>query len=900
MRSPSRYPTLLTFLVAGLLAAFQASSLRGESADSGATPAWAFTTGPTPAYHLRILRQQPSLKAVVAANSDGSTACFGFDGRPLWAAKGAGGFPFDLATADIDGDRLDEVLVASGDGSLYAYDQDGTLLWRFESKAPLYQVCTARDRNGATVILTGGVEQVLFALSPKGVVLNRLETKHCIRHLRAGDVLGNGGDSLAMATASSGLSGSLRLFLIDPQSLAVVWEKAIPSGSGIHAGKRFFSMLVDDLDKDGKAEVLMGGGWKENGSLQAFNHKGDLLFSKDNRKIPNIPYRMSLLRKITLPNDSFIIGHFGHLLIVYETDGRLREIIAGPYSFADSCFDPESHTLFMGGAVSGGTEIYAYRLDRAGWQKAYATQKPHGRLREIEANLATLKRQIDAFKAPSYQPAPKNTLAITRTEVSDDFRHVAFARSITLTQKVDDPKALWCRERDRRMPYKQTAEELVKLIAEKEAAGENTLIWAGHGNAVYFPLSTFEKLLQAGPRHLKGFVFAEMEGIEAHTQEIVETIILPLAELCLRHGKIIFFRNKNIFWNGTCYLPMWSKVLLNDKYREVFVPGLEETNCRSQELSLAARIGLWQARCFARWACRTVTDDANFTRMHEWEGQQVLTHHLRTLVATSSMGASLFLSDIHAGERTAALFGQLLPFYLMLEKGILQIPDPDRLLSCSDFALAMHSPPSESYLRHGMNGHRFNFPEDQNPPMVFNRLDSYWGGSVLPDYDFSAYAMNVRQRTCNFLPELPFGLVPIVPTGAANGGRFRHTLVTDGVHFLDAEGKRHTASEYKAKVQEALKAAAAKLPVLVSGKATWSAVRLDERHLRITLVDPGFLDPAARSVEILFQHVAPTTCVDILSGEFLKHEADKLKVTIPAGLFRIIDLELPSSDRRGT
>lgn len=879
--------------------------------------AWSFSSGQSPVYHLRTIRQQPHVKAVVTSSIDGTTACFTPEGQPIWTAKGAGGFPFDLAADDLDGDGLDEVLVASGDGALYAYDQDGAPLWKFARTAPLYQVCVARARNGETVILTGGVEQVLYALSPRGYILNSLKTEHCIRHLRAGNVLGNGDACLAMATASSGLTGILKLFLLNPRDLSLQWQLANLSHPGMNPGKRFFSMLLTDLNKDGKDEVVLGGGWRENGVVHAYNDKGELLFSKSDRRIPNIPYRMSLLRKITVPGDEYMLGHFGNLLILYETDGALREIIAGPYSFADSHFDPELRTLFMGSEVCGGTEIYAYRLDQPEWNTAFTTQTARGRLMGIENNLAALKRQIDEFKAPAYQPAPRPSLAITQIKDSSSFRHVEFARSLTLSQKVENPAELWCRERDRRMPYKYTADELVQIIKDTEAKGENTLIWAGHGDAIYFPLSTFERLMNAGPKHLKGFVFAEMEGTNEHTQEIVEKIILPLAERCRQHGKIVVFRNKNIFWNGTCYLPFWSEVLLNERFKDVFVPGLEETNSRTQELSLAGRVGLWQAGYFTHWACRTVTDDANFNRMFEWGGQQILTHHLRNLVSTATMGADIYLSDIHAGvrgvqkyvmdgeeprvgRRTAGespepagdLYDQLVPFYQMLEKGILQIPRPDQLLSCSGFALVMKSPPSDTYLQHGINGHRYSFPQDQDPEMVFSRLDTYWGGSVMPHYDFSAYAMNVGQRTCNFLPELPYGLIPIIPAHAAKNGKFRQIITTDGESFFDGNGRKSTATEFKPEVEKALKVAWARLPVTVAGKAHWSAVKLDDRHIRLTLIDPGYLDPSERVAEIVFQHIKPNACFDVLSGEPLRPSGERLSAAIPAGIFRIIDLEL--------
>lgn len=863
----------------------------GSQAQSGPT-AWSFPAGQSPVYHLRTIRQQPNAKAVVTSSIDGTTACFTPEGKPVWTAKGAGGFPFDMAADDLDGDGLDEVLVASGDGALYAYDQDGAPLWKFARTAPLYQVCVARDRNAETVILTGGVEQVLYALSSRGNVRKSLKTEHCIRHLRTGNVLGNGRDLLAMATASSGLNGVQRLSLLDPEDLSMQWQRTDLHLPASKSSKRFVSMLLTDLDRDGKEEVLMGGYWGERGMLVAFKGNGELLFSTSDQKIPVIPYRMNLLRQVKVPGDECLLGHFGNQLILYETDGRLRETITGPYAFAGSHFDPELKTLFMGSEVSGGTEIYAYRLDQSGWKEAFRTQKAHGRLKEIEDNVALLRRQIHDFRAPAYQPAPRRAFATTRIGDSSRYRHVEFARLVTLSQKIENPAELWCRERNPRIPHQSTAGELVRQIQDQEAKADNTLVYAGHGDAIFVPLPTFERLIKAGPKHLKGFVFAEMEGIGPETQEIVEGIILPLAELCRQHGKNIFLRNKNVFWNGTCYLPFWSKVLLNEKYKNVFVPGLEETNCRSQDLSLAGRIGLWQSGYFSHWACRVVTDNANFDRMFEWGAQQILTHHLRHLVSTASMGADRFLCDLHGGAQTDALFEQLVPFYDMLEKGIVQIPTPDQLLSCSGFALAMKSPPSDAYLKHGINGHRYSYPQDQDPEMVFSRLDTYWGGSLLPDHDFSGYAMNVRQRTCNFLPELPYGLVPIIPDHVARNGKFRQTIITDGESFFDGNGNKHTATEFKPDVEEALKAAAARLPVTVAGKAHWSAVKLDAKHIRLTLTDPGYLDPSERAVEIAFQHIQPTKCFDILTGEALKSNGTNLALAIPAGIFRIIDVEL--------
>ena len=125
-------------------------------------------------------------------------------------------------------------------------------------------------------------------------------------------MLGTGDDSLAMATTSSGLTGILKLFLLNPQDLSAHWQHDNLSIPGMNPGKRFFSVLIDDLNHDGKAEVVLSGGWRENGVVHAYDHRGNLLFSKSDKKIPNIPYRMPLLRKIQVPGDEYLLSHFGN------------------------------------------------------------------------------------------------------------------------------------------------------------------------------------------------------------------------------------------------------------------------------------------------------------------------------------------------------------------------------------------------------------------------------------------------------------------------------------------------------------------------------------------------------------------------------------------------------------
>jgi hypothetical protein len=207
----------------------------------------------------------------------------------------------------------------------------------------------------------------------------------------------------------------------------------------------------------------------------------------------------------------------------------------------------------------------------------------------------------------------------------------------------------------------------------------------------------------------------------------------------------------------------------------------------------------------------------------------------------------------------------------------------------------MKTPPSDLYLKHGINGHRYTFSQDDHSPMVFDRLDTYWGAAPLLPHDFSYYAMNVRRRTPNFLPEFPYGLIPILPDDTVlPAAGIERKISTDGRHFFDADGKPHEAPQYREAVIAAMEAQARRLPVLVRGQVHWSAVRLDARHIRVTLIDPGYLDPADRDAEIVLQGVQAAQGMDILRRESLPiaDGETSVKLRVPAGTLRIVDFAL--------
>jgi hypothetical protein len=205
----------------------------------------------------------------------------------------------------------------------------------------------------------------------------------------------------------------------------------------------------------------------------------------------------------------------------------------------------------------------------------------------------------------------------------------------------------------------------------------------------------------------------------------------------------------------------------------------------------------------------------------------------------------------------------------------------------------MKQPPSDFYVTRGINGHTYDFPNIPQTPMVFDRLDCFWGGAPMLDHDFSKYGYGAERRMLNFLPEYPYGLVTIVPdnTEINKFPWIREKITTDGMNFFDAVGTSKTPSAYKETVVQKLEAAAERLAVRVAGDVAWSVVRLDRGHVRVTLADPGYTDPKSRNAVIKIQNLAALSAVDILSKQTLTITDSTIVTTVPAGSLRIIDIE---------
>ena len=115
-------------------------------------------------------------------------------------------------------------------------------------------------------------------------------------------------DYVALATTSTGLNGNLTLMLINPADLNVIWAKDNLGNYGFNMRKRFCSMFVADVNKDGYDEIMLtGGNGPHDGRLYCYDHQGERVFIIVDEKIPRVAYRMNLLRHVKLQGMSLFL-----------------------------------------------------------------------------------------------------------------------------------------------------------------------------------------------------------------------------------------------------------------------------------------------------------------------------------------------------------------------------------------------------------------------------------------------------------------------------------------------------------------------------------------------------------------------------------------------------------------
>ncbi|MBK8092630.1 MAG: hypothetical protein IPK32_11785 [Verrucomicrobiaceae bacterium] len=871
-------------------------------------------------YRLAVaeLDGNPAAKEIVGSTYDNRVCAFAADGMHRWDAA-VGGFVFDLAAGDLDGDGRDEIIAASADGSVYVFSSDGKLRWKQDLVAPVYQVAVAKLDGKTPVVLAGGVSRQIVVFSADGTKLHDQPVNGIVRILRAGDFHGDGTDEVA-ALLINGPSRQDLLFFKGPTltQLPDKIAKAKKPGDPLMSVKNA-NGIVADLDGDGSAEFV----WKPGAySLKGGLHPSFMLPASLKELGYDSHYNMRLVTSGDLtdqPGAETVILE-GPQLGLFDAKGKSLGHATMPFGFTDIVYSPGKPygSILLGSSPNGDDNLY--RLTFApGWEESLARLERRGVMADIGANLAQLAADAATWHG---DPGPRTDSPIDivvshylwsgwdprkldrwMADVRDYEKRFPYPSLRFATAFWPGEKSALLRPdgqpwgRDRRLAHDLTREQIVDGAKRFEAAHCPFWVQVGHGCAPHLEVATVALMLKAAPTMLIGFVSAEDEDASI-LPYYLEHHIRPILELCLEHKKRVILRNKNIWWSRFPADAKVRELIFNGRYRSVILPSVEDSNSRSPDINLAARVGLWIDGQVDDWASRCGADWFSFNRGWEWEYPMTGHPHLRYYVSQAMLGARVFMMLNGEVEPSTGRWSRVgtegtATFLHLLGRGAIIPPKREQLRSISPVALVMEKP-SQRFTKHGLNGHR----EEQwaadgtdGKPWAFDRLDCYWGMAPLPPTDVSTYLWGrTRRDPSHLVTTTPHGFVALVPgiTPRADGP-WTTLWTTDGDH-LSRNGKAFTLSEARTALTADLAAGAKTLPFAVTGRVFHQFIEVSPRRYIIALIDSGWLDPADRDVRLNAQIPGRWQVTDRITGKALGEIDQGLKLTVPAGMIRLLEL----------
>lgn len=878
----------------------------------------------TNAWHVAAAKSGADGRSVViCAGYDGAVTAVDLEsGAQLWRYD-TRAFPYDLAAADLDGDGTAEALAACADGALYViYGKDGRPAWRFETREPLFQVAAARI-GGTVRVLTGGVDQQLYVLDAAGRKLDERKMKGTLRHIRAGDLDGDGDDEVVVGFANGQLEA------LTGDRLSVLWRKRLrPTETPDRGAWRPYSLRLSDLDGDGRSELLLGASFFHKSGVRVLRPDGEILWEHAEAMEFRDGSRGSHSAVVACEADAARPGREvaalnGRRIFLFDARGKLLKTGVSPLGFANICVAAEAAEsdqpaeLVLASTPNGDDQVYRLRL-QGNWSRAMRNMRRTGKMQDVAANLERIRRQVIAYKNRAERPndgakyvhvvsvGSPNTpnLLQSHFQVVDFYRrrfpypNCAFGISITVMTNERLPGFTTEKRRpDRRRLTPQDACDLLRVCEKREIP---FFVIAGHGCEPFLSVKTAASILKACPRMCLGFIATENEDHGERLERFLDGFWYPVLDLCKGAGKKGVLVQKGAWWATVPAMARFRR-LVDGTYADVLVMSVEDTNTRSPELNLAGRLGLLASGQVSTISARTVPDEPTWHRLWQWEC--VMSGHpfLRRQMVQALCGATQFEHQLPQleldGPRRFNVIGEESTELLidMIGKGLLIPPRPAEMLGLSPLVVRMEEPAPE-YLREAFQGFGFDSyretPGEANWPL--EGLASHRGMSPARDWYLGRILFEQRRHAHQFIPATPYGMAAVVPAFIPPSKLpwVRRDVVTDGTAIPDG-AKRLTGKDAGRALKAAAQSVADDLPFQVSGYVFVQAQRMGPRRVRLTLIDSGYLDPDDRLVTI---HVSAQTgverFVDILSGEEIPVKVGEAHLTTPAGAFRILEADL--------
>jgi len=790
--------------------------------------------------------------------------------------------------------------------------------------------------GGELFVATGGADRTVSVYSPQGKLLARHGVQQLVHRLIAADIDRDGASELLLIDRRT----ELEVLRFDGDKLTSTSRKTLQAPPEFRNWENprglFYPFSLDaaDLDGDGTPEILMGDTYFNKQAVMVASPSGEPIWVS-----APLPSNMADWREQYSPTTWYefystaftraaevdptsrgleVVVIAGGNLRVFSAKGVLLAAAEAPIGFTDVIID--GRTVYLGSSPNGDQGIYRISLD-GNYLTSFKSIQRRGLPLQIEDSLQKLARQVANSQALASPPTKNyrvflfrlnpDAASVRRTQAQIKWFEARFPypnlKPGAMTKVIEpepppDPQGQpwnptrWATDS---INGTMTVNEIVASARLVEQFQVPTMFLVGHSCMPFIRLETARKMLEAAPTQLLGFESAEDEDFREFPR-FARHFLAPLGDLAAgRPGVSTITRNKGLWWFSVPAMPSVFQTLFQGGRRKVWAAAVEDSNSRTPEINLMARMGLRQAGLVSSLRASAIGDLFSFCRFFQWEYPKHGHPYLRLLAAHTLLGAESFeyrmgvmmsqdgYGFTRMGEESIELFLH------MLGKGLIFTPRPDQMVGLSRIGIAVHQPPEKWYVdaHNGHNPQIWEFDQEMENG-VLPRNGSLWGMTPTPQHALTRVLFNKKRQFGYHVPPTPYGPVAIVPALAdlRSVPFVEEWWHTDGVYLWREGGPKLAGLRAAEALRESMEKAASRLPFRPLGDDVFChTVRMDDGAYRIYLIDPGWLDPAERRVRLRIQLSAISSIRDLMSGERLLVRKGSVELTVPAGTLRILE-----------
>lgn len=846
-------------------------------------------------------------------------------------------FVFDIKTGDINRDGQKEAALVTAQGELIVLSGDGKKIWSFQSKLPLYQVGIGNITGDEKLeVVCGGIGRHVYVFDSEGNLIGKSpEVARLVHRLAVGNLDDDSYDEILVIENRTGAV----LMEFEENKLVTTWRKTLkvpdelinwenPRGSFFP-----FSIEISDLDDDGKNEILMGDTFFNKQAVMVTDNKANPIWISEGlpafQKVDDSQiefYSTAFVRSSDffpeIPGKE-VISVAGGMFRIWDNKGNLLGSQNSRVGFTD--IEVENNKVILSSAPNGDEFIYSFLIDK-NWEETVSQFEFKGLIQQIKENSETLKKQVENYEPVSvpgkvydlkigFGSNPTNARGLEEYRKQLDWFYEKFPyqnlrviqsiKAIESKPPLDETGKPWSPGRWNvdAINGTMTVDEILETAKWIEENKIPSLFYIGHSCMPFITLETAEKILQLAPNYCLGFQTSEDEDLEL-IPRYFRHFYQPLSELCLEYGnKRNITKNKGLWWMSSPSIPEVYDALFGGERKRVAAAATEDSNSRTPEINLMARGGLWQAGLLTHNDVSIHADLFSFNRYQQWEYPRAGHPYLRLLVAHTTMGMTEISTRIReitteSDNASFEVIGQESTeiFYHLLGKGIVFSPERENILGYSPIGMVVHQP-ADKWLLDAHNGHSpERWVEDRElHNAVIPHNGSLWGMTNTPAHALQKVLFNKDRQFGSQIPAAPYGLVAFVPEFADldNVAHVHDWWHTDGIYVWKEGGPKLTGMEAVNALRRDFEKAAEKLPfrqVNTEDAVFMQAIKIEEGHYRLVLVDPGWINPKAHNVEINIQLEGHFEAINILEKQTYQLSDSKFGIHLPAGLFSIVDV----------